>query len=52
LFSAVTEDARQSNDLHGAYREEVKKAVKTRTDKDLDYVPERFPSTEDYLEKS
>ncbi|XP_020910718.1 uncharacterized protein LOC110248523 [Exaiptasia diaphana] len=51
-MEALATDAQQSDDLHEAYRGEVKKAVKRRTSKDADYNPDTFPSTKDYLESS
>lgn len=47
----LSKAARENRRLHGAYRREVKKEVKTRLEKDSDYRPDRFPQTRDYFDK-
>lgn len=47
----LSEAARENRRLHGAYRREVKKEVKTRLEKDTEYRPDRFPHTRDYFDK-
>lgn len=43
--------AKGNRTLHGAYRREIQKEIKTRLEKDTDYRPDRFPQTRDYFEK-
>lgn len=50
-LSDLSKAARENRRLHGAYRREVKKEVKTRLEKDSDYRPDRFPQTRDYFDK-
>lgn len=47
----LTKAAKENRKLHGAYRKEVKKEVKTRLEKDSDYRPDRFPQTRDYFDR-
>ena len=49
--SDLTKAAKENRKLHGAYRKEVKKEVKTRLEKDSDYRPDRFPQTRDYFDR-
>ena len=51
LLSDLTKAAKENRKLHGAYRKEVKKEVKTRLEKDSDYRPDRFPQTRDYFDR-
>lgn len=51
LPSDLTKAAKENRKLHGAYRKEVKKEVKTRLEKDSDYRPDRFPQTRDYFDR-
>lgn len=43
--------AKGNRALHGAYRREIQKEIKTRLDKDTDYRPDRFPQTKDCFDK-
>lgn len=43
--------AKGNRTLHGAYRREIQKEIKTRLEKDTDYRPDRFPQTRDYFDK-
>ena len=47
----LSKAAKGNRKLHGAYRREIKKEVKTRLEKDTDYRPDRFPQTRDYFDK-
>ena len=47
----LSKAAKGNRKLHGAYRREIKKEVKTRLEKDTDYRPDRFPQTRDYFGK-
>lgn len=47
----LSKAAQGNRKLHGAYRREVQKEVKTRLEKDSDYRPDRFPQTRDYFDK-
>ena len=49
--SDLSKTAKENRKLHGAYRREVKKEVKTRLEKDVDYRPDRFPQTRDYFDR-
>ncbi|KAK2565821.1 Large proline-rich protein BAG6 [Acropora cervicornis] len=47
----LSKAARDNKTLQGAYRNEVKKEVKTRLKNDKDYRGERFPNTRDYFDQ-
>lgn len=47
----LSKAAKGNRKLHGAYRREIKKEVKTRLEKDTDYRPNKFPQTRDYFDK-
>jgi len=47
----LSKAAKGNRKLHGAYRREIKKEVKTRLEKDTDYRPDKFPQTRDYFDK-
>lgn len=47
----LSKAAKGNRTLHGAYRREIQKEIKTRLEKDTDYRPDRFPQTRDYFDK-
>ena len=52
LLTELNRATQRNAELHSAYRREVHREVKAKLENDTDYIPDRFPQTRDYFDKT